>query len=126
MEHLKSELTAQYQVEAEGWLKGKLKAWTSKYPFYKFTEQDVPPGLYASYYPDGQLQQVVCGSTTLTLQPGQAAGKLDNGAWTEEYHADGTWEAWGGLVDRDREQAGQTFQQWARKALEQLSGGIRR
>jgi len=127
---LKEELSERYRSETEGWLRslrtGKPPAqhWTPKYPFYKFTAEDLPPGLHASFWPDGQLQKIVAGSTTLELAHGKPAGRMSNGAWTEEYHADGTWEAWGGLVDRDREQSGQTFQQWVRSILERLGGGI--
>lgn len=127
-----AQLSPPYQVEVEEMerylLRGKAPSarWTSKYPFYRFTAEDLPPGLHASFWPDGQVRKVVCGSTTLELAHGKPAGRLETSAWIEEYHADGTWESWGGLFQHDRLQADRTFQQWARAALERLSGGISR
>lgn len=72
------------------------------------------------------MQKVVSGSTTLELAHGKPAGRLETSTLTEVYHPDGTWEAWGALVDRDREPSEKTFQQWARAALEALGGGIRK
>lgn len=68
---------------------------------------------------------MVCGTTTLELVQGKPGGRLETSTLTEVYHPDGTWEAWGALVERDREQSSHTFQQWARAILERLGGGIR-